>query len=242
MTGGVAGVQGSLAEYAAVDASLLAKKPANLTMREAAALPLILITAWEGLVDRAGVRPGMTVLVHGGAGGVGHIAIQLAKAKGAEVFTTVKPSQHALAQKFGATPIDYTRLSVEEYVKAYTGGEGFDIVYDTLGGETLDNSFKAVRTYQGHVVSILGWGTHSLAPLSFRGASYSGVFTLLPLITGRGRAHHGDILKEAATLAEAGQLQPLLDPINYTMETIEDAYASIQNRTAEGKVVISLFS
>jgi len=242
MTGGVAGVQGSLAEYAAVDASLLAKKPANLTMLEAAALPLILITAWEGLVDRAGVSPGKTVLVHGGAGGVGHIAIQLAKAKGAEVFTTVKPSRHALAQKFGATPIDYTRLSVEEYVKAYTGGEGFDIVYDTLGGETLDNSFKAVRTYLGHVVSILGWGTHSLAPLSFRGASYSGVFTLLPLITGRGRAHHGEILKQAATLAEAGQLRPLLDPINYTMDTIEDAYTAMQNRTAEGKIVISLFS
>ena len=240
MTGGVAGVQGSLAEYAAVDASLLAKKPANLTMREAAALPLIFITAWEGLVDRAGVSPGMTVLVHGGAGGVGHIAIQLAKARGAEVFTTVRPSQHALAQKFGATPIDYTRLSVEEYVKAYTDGEGFDIVYDTLGGETLDNSFKAVRTYLGHVVSILGWGTHSLAPLSFRGASYSGVFTLLPLITGRGRAHHGDILKEAATLAEAGQLRPLLDPTNYTMDTIEDAYTAMQNRTAKGKVVISI--
>ncbi|MBS1606666.1 MAG: zinc-dependent alcohol dehydrogenase family protein [Bacteroidetes bacterium] len=240
MTGGVGGVQGSLAEYAAVDASLLAKKPASLTMREAAALPLAFITAWEGLVDRAGVGPGKKVLVHGGAGGVGHIAIQLAKARGAEVFTTIKPSQQPLAQKFGATAIDYTRLSVEEYVKDFTGGEGFDIVFDTLGGETLDNSFKAVRTYEGHVVSILGWGAHSLAPLSFRGATYSGVFTLLPLITGRGRAHHGNILKEAAALADAGRLKPLLDPAIYTMDTIEDAYTSIQNRTAAGKVVVSI--
>ncbi|WP_431215072.1 zinc-binding dehydrogenase [Puia sp. P3] len=180
--------------------------------------------------------------MHGGAGGVGHIAIQLARAKGAEVFTTVKPSQHALAEKLGATPIDYTQFPVEDYVSACTGGEGFDIVYDTLGGTTLDDSFKAVKVYEGHVVSILGWGTHNLAPLSFRGASYSGVFTLLPLITGRGRAHHGEILMAAATLAEAGLLTPLLDPTEYTMKTIDGAYTAMENRTAKGKLVISVSS
>ncbi len=85
MTGGVGGRQGSLAEYAAVEADLLAHKPANLTMREAAALPLITITAWEGLVDRANVQSGQTVLVQGGAGGVGHVAVQIARAFGATV-------------------------------------------------------------------------------------------------------------------------------------------------------------
>jgi NADPH:quinone reductase len=75
MTGGVGGLQGSLAEFAAVDARLLAPKPATLSMREAAALPLVFITAWEGLVDRAGVRSGQKVLIQGGAGGVGHIAV-----------------------------------------------------------------------------------------------------------------------------------------------------------------------
>src|ERR1700758_4761460 len=88
MTGGVGGVQGSLAEYAAVDAALLARKPDSLGMREAAALPLVFITAWEGLVDRAHVQAGQTVLIHGGAGGVGHVAVQLARAKGANVFAT----------------------------------------------------------------------------------------------------------------------------------------------------------
>ena len=88
MTGGVGGLQGSLAEYAAVDADLLARQPARLSMREAAALPLIFITAWEGLVDRAHVAAGQKVLVHGGAGGVGHVAIQIARAFGAEVFAT----------------------------------------------------------------------------------------------------------------------------------------------------------
>jgi NADPH:quinone reductase len=88
MTGGVGGIQGSLAEYATVDPALLARKPSNMTMREAAALPLIFITAWEGLVDRAKVQAGQKVLVHGGACGVGHIAVQLARARGAEVFAT----------------------------------------------------------------------------------------------------------------------------------------------------------
>jgi NADPH:quinone reductase-like Zn-dependent oxidoreductase len=83
-----------------------------------------------------------------------------------------------------------------------------DLESDAVGGATLDASFAAVRTSTGHVVSILGWGTHSLAPLSFRGATYSGVFTLLPLLTGRGRAHHGEILAEAAALAGAGAADP----------------------------------
>src|ERR1700759_2007065 len=88
MTGGIAGIPGSLAEYQAADARLIALKPAALSFREAAALPLGIITAWEGLVDRAKVGPGKTVLVHGGAGGVGHLAVQVAVAAGATVFAT----------------------------------------------------------------------------------------------------------------------------------------------------------
>ncbi|POA51534.1 quinone oxidoreductase, partial [Pseudomonas sp. GW460-R15] len=84
-------------------------------------------------------------------------------------------------------------------------------VYDTVGGPTLDASFRAARTYHGHVLSCLGWGSHSLAPLSFRGATYSGVFTLLPMLTGKGREHHGQILAEAAQLIDDGKLTPILD-------------------------------
>jgi NADPH:quinone reductase-like Zn-dependent oxidoreductase len=91
MTGGVGGVQGSLAEYAAVDATLLARKPKNLGMRDAASLPLVFITAWEGLVDRARVRSGQNVLIHGGAGGVGHVAVQLARAVGARSSQRARP-------------------------------------------------------------------------------------------------------------------------------------------------------
>ncbi len=94
--------------------------------------------------------------------------------------------------------------------------------------------------YKGHVISILGWGNHSLAPLSFHGATYSGVFTLYPLISGKNRKEHGLILKEAAQLVETGKMIPIVDPQNYTLETIEEAYASILNGTAKGKVVIDI--
>src|SRR5277367_3163605 len=217
MTGGVGGLQGSLAEYAAVDADLLAPKPTKLSMREAAALPLIFITAWEGLVDRAAVRPGQKVLIQG-AGGVGHIAIQVARAFGAEVFATGSAEKADFIERQGATAIDYRALPVEDYVAKYSDGRGFDLVYDTVGGVTLDASFQAVRRF-GHVVSCLGWGSHSLGPLSFRAATYSGVFTLLPLLTGEGRAHHGEILREATRLTEAGKIVPQLDPRRFTLDT-----------------------
>ena len=196
MTGGVGGVQGSLAEYASVDPALLAKKPKTLDMRQAAAVPLIFITAWEGLVDRARVRAGQNVLIHGGAGGVGHVAVQIARAFGANVFATGSAGSLAYIRQLGATPIDYGATTVEQYVTQNTDGKGFDIVYDNVGGVTLDASFNAITRF-GHVVSALGWGTHALAPLSFRGGTYSGVFTLLPLLSGEGRAHHGEILREA---------------------------------------------
>jgi NADPH:quinone reductase len=237
MAGGVGGRQGTLAEQIVVDVDLLAHKPKSLTMRQAAALPLSVITAWEGLVDRANVREGQKVLIHAGAGGVGHIAIQIAQAFGAEVFSTISPQKAEIVQGFGAVPIDYTSLSVEDYVARFTQGAGFDIVYDTVGGATLDASFRAVKLYTGHVVSILGWGTHSLAPLSFRGATYSGVFTLLPLLSGQGLAHHGEILRRAAALADAGKLRPLLSQQRFSTADIEAAYASVTSGFV-GKAVI----
>ncbi|WP_349253878.1 zinc-dependent alcohol dehydrogenase family protein [Bradyrhizobium sp. CB2312] len=238
MTGGVGGVQGSLAEFAAVDADLLALKPANLSMREAAALPLIFITAWEGLIDRAALKAGQKVLIHGGAGGVGHVAIQIARAFGADVYATGSPSQRATIEGFGAVFID-REAAIEAYVAEHTGGRGFDIVYDTVGGKVLDASFEAVRRF-GHVVSALGWGTHALAPLSFRAGTYSGVFTLLPLLSGEGRTHHGEIMAEATRLVEVGKLVPLVDPRHFTLERVGDAYALIRDHATKGKLVVDI--
>jgi NADPH2:quinone reductase len=238
MTGGVGGVQGSLAEYATVDADLLAPKPSSLSMREAAALPLVVITAWEGLVDRAGVKPGQAVLIQGGAGGVGHVAIQVARAFGAELFATGSASRAEALRANGAIPIDRD-MPTSEQVRLFTGGRGFDLVYDTVGGAVLDASFAAVRRF-GHVVSALGWGTHALAPLSFRAGTYSGVFTLLPLLSGEGRAHHGEILARATGLIEAGKLAPRLDPRRFGLDEAEAAHDAVAAGDAAGKVVVSV--
>jgi NADPH:quinone reductase len=240
MTGGVGDNPGSLAEYAAVDQDLLARKPERLSMAESAALPLAAITAWEGLVDRAGTRAGQRVLVQGGAGGVGHVAVQLALARGATVFATGTGPSLDVIRRLGATPIDYRAATPEEYVASATGGEGFDVIFDAVGGATLDASFTAVRVYTGHVVSILGWGTHSLAPLSFRGATYSGVFTLLPLLTGQGRARHGEILAQIAALADAGLLSPIVDATGYDLATVTAAHDAVGSGSRQGKVVVQV--
>jgi NADPH:quinone reductase len=240
MVGGIGGLQGTLAEFIAADADLLAIKPANLSMRETAALPLVFITAWEGLMDRAQVHAGQNVLIHAGAGGVGHVAVQLAHASGAQVFATVSEKKSKIVESYGATAIDYRTTTVEAYVAEHTGGEGFDIVYDTVGGNTLDDSFLAVKTYTGHVVSCLGWGIHKLAPLSFRAATYSGVFTLLPMLTGKGRTHHGEILRAATKLAEAGKLTPLLSQERFTLDTALQAHMAVESGKTVGKVVVEL--
>jgi NADPH2:quinone reductase len=239
MVGGVGGLQGTLAEYIAPNAGLLAPKPKSLSMREAAALPLVTITAWEGIVDRANIRGGDKVLIHAGAGGVGHVAVQLAKARGAEVFTTVSPDKRKIAESFGATAIDYRSLTPEQYVQLHTGGAGFDMIYDTVGGATLDASFLAVKRYTGHVVSCLGWSTHSLAPLSFRSATYSGVFTLYPLLTGLNQAHHGEALRQAAELVDAGKLRPLVNDRRFAADDIAAAHALVE-AGPPGKVVVEI--
>ena len=237
MVGGVGGLQGTLAEYVVANADLVALKPKSLSMREAAALPLITITAWEGIVDHAQVHSGQTVLIHAGAGGVGHIAVQLAKARGARVFATVSPDKRHIVESFGATAIDYRSLTPEQYVALHTGGEGFDVIYDTVGGPTIDASFIAVKRYTGQVISCLGWSNHSLAPLSFRSATYSGVFTLYPLLTGMNQARHGQILREAAALADAGKLKPLLNNQHFSTADIAAAHALVESG-ALGKVVV----
>jgi NADPH:quinone reductase len=238
LTGGVGGLQGSLAEFAAVDPDLLAKKPTHFSMREAAALPLVFLTAWEGLVDRAAVHTDQKVLILGGSGGVGHAAVQIAKARGAKVFATASVAKHDLVRQLGAMPID-RNTAIAQIVQTFTDGQGFDVVYDTVGGSTLNDAFQAVCNY-GHVVSSYGWGQHSLMTLSQKAATYSGVFVLLPLLTGEGRAHHGEILRQATRLAEAGQLSTVVDPRQFILNTALAAHEAVEQGTAVIKIVIDL--
>jgi NADPH2:quinone reductase len=240
MTGGVAGQQGALARYQLVDADLLARVPANISLRQAAAMPLAVITAWEGLINRAKVAAGHKVLVQGGAGGVGHVAVQLAKAFGAEVYATASAKDAGYIRSLGAVFIDYQHNSVEQYLAEHTSNEGFDIVFNTTGGLSLDQAFQSVKSYTGHVVSSLGWGTHSIAPLSFRAASYSGIFTLLPLLTGQSRAQQGEILRQAGQLTEQGLLIMRLDPQEFDFDSAEQAYEKVATTRNSGKVVITV--
>jgi NADPH2:quinone reductase len=239
MTGGVGGIQGGLAQYAAVDERLIARKPSNITMREAAAVPLCFVTAYEGIVDRAHLLPQQAVLVHGGAGGVGHMAVQLSIALGAKVFATGAARSAKAIEGYGATAIDYESCSVSQYVDRYTEGQGFDLVVDTVGGATLDASFVAIKRF-GHVVSVLGFGTHSLAPLTFNEGTYSGVFTLIPLLTGKGRDHHSKMLNEATRLIEGGQLRPRMDPRRFGFSEVESAYIALSYGSNQGKVVVEI--
>jgi NADPH2:quinone reductase len=179
------------------------------------------------------------VLVHGGAGGVGHVAVQLACALSARVWATASPSNLDVLARLGATPIDYRAQTVEQYVASSTGGAGFDVVFDTVGGATLDASFAAVKHF-GHVSSALGWGTHALAPLSFREASYAGVFTLYPLLSGEGRERFGEMLREATQLVEAGKLTPLVDPRRFDFASVERAYEAVSDGSARSKIVVDV--
>jgi len=240
LAGGVLGVQGTLAEYTAVDADLLAIKPKNLSMKEAAAIPLVLLTAWEGLIDRAKVQKGDKVLVHAGAGGVGHMVVQLAKIFGADVYGTVSEQKSAIVKGFGATPID-KNTPVEDYVNQYTDGKGFDLIYDTLGGQSLDDSFKAIRHY-GQIASCYAFGTHTLATSSLRSASIHGVFVLRAMIgnENEGRKHHGDILKQTTKLIEEGKLKPLIDPRKFTLDNAMEAHKAVSDGSAIGKIVVDI--
>ena len=235
--GGLADLPGTLAEYISADIRLIAKKPKNLTMAEAAALPLVAITAFEGL-QRAGIQKGHTVLVHGGTGGVGHIAVQLAKYYGAEVYATGGgEKQLELIASFGAQGINYKTESVEDYVEKYTQGAGFDIVYDSVGGANMLHSFNAAAL-NGQVVSTVSLCEIDLSVAHFKGLSLHVVFMLIQMLHNHKREVHGEILTELTQIIESGALKPLLDSPQYTLDQIGDAYTRLESKKAIGKVVI----
>ena len=237
--GGLLDLQGTLAEYIAADARLVAAKPGNLSMRQAAALPLVSITAYEGLT-RAGISKGQKVLVHGGVGGVGHVAVQLARHFGADVYATVSSdSQFAQVESMGGTPINYQSETVDDYVAKHTAGAGFDVVFDSVGGENMANSFAAAGL-NGQVASTVSLLEMDLSVAHFKGLSLHVIFMLIPMIHDQGREVHGRILEEVSAIAEAGQLSPLLDEMQYGLSEIGAAHARLADGEAVGKIVIDV--
>jgi len=235
--GGLADLPGTLAEYISADARLIAKKPVNLSMEEAAALPLVGITAYEGLM-RAGIQEGQKVLVHGGSGGVGHVALQLAKYFGAEVYSTGGgDKQLALIEQLGGTPINYKTESVADYVEKHTEGAGFDVVFDSVGAANLTNSFEAAAL-NGQIATTVSMVELDLTPAHFKGLSLHVVFMLIPMLHNHKREEHGHILRELAKIAEAGSLKPILDEERFTLEQAGAAHARLESGKGMGKVVI----
>ncbi|WPJ97156.1 zinc-dependent alcohol dehydrogenase family protein [Coraliomargarita algicola] len=235
--GGLADLPGTLAEYIVADSQLIAHKAKNLSMREAAALPLVGITAYEGL-QRAQIAAGQKVLVHGGSGGVGHIAIQLANHWGAEVYSTGGgDAQTALIEQLGATAINYKTETVADYVAKHTDGAGFDLVFDSVGGANLLNSFEAAAL-NGQIATTVTLCELDLSAAHFKGLSLHVVFMLIPMLHNHKRDQHGAILRALTEIAEAGALKPVLDATKFTLEQAGEAHARLESGKAMGKVVI----
>lgn len=237
--GGLADLPGTLAEYIAADSDLIAHKPKNLSMREAAALPLVAITAYEGL-QRAGIGEGQKVLVHGGSGGVGHVALQLAKHWGADVYSTGGgDAQLELIEELGATGINYKTESVEDYVANHTDGAGFDLVFDSVGGKNLTNSFEAARL-NGQIATTVTLTELDLSPFHFKGLSLHVVFMLIPMLHHHKRHEHAAILNDLTRIIESSDFQVVLDENSYSLDEAGEAHARLESGKAIGKVVVDV--
>ena len=237
--GGLADLQGALAEYMLADAKLIAHKPKSLSMREAAAIPLVGITAYEGLT-RAGAEQGQKVLIHGGAGGVGHIAVQLANYFGSEVYATGGDDvQQSVIEKLGATAINFKTESVADYVEKHTDGAGFDAIFDSVGGANLLNSFEAAAL-NAQVATTVSMLELDLNLAHFKGLSLHVVFMLIPMLHDHKREQHGKILAKLAEIADAGMLKPILDEQTFSLEEVGKAHDRLASGQALGKVVVSI--
>jgi len=241
--GGIAGMDGALAEYILVDEDLMALKPKTLSMGDAAALPLVALTAWEALRDKLNVKPGEHILIHGAAGGVGHIAIQLAKFFGAKVSATTTPRSMAVAAKLATDNLGADNLinvkqeTVTDYVTSYTQGNGFDAVFDTIAGENIQRSFEAVKI-NGAVATTLP--VDDVLQVALKSLSFHSVLMLIPMVEGINRAHHGKILTKIATLVDTGVIKPLIDESNFSIWQVAQAHDRLESGQAIGKIVLEI--
>ncbi|WP_028304147.1 zinc-dependent alcohol dehydrogenase family protein [Oceanospirillum maris] len=237
--GGIKRYQGALADYMLADARLIAKKPENIAFAEAAALPVVFITAWRALIERAQIQPKDKVLIHAGTGGVGHVAIQLAKWAGAEVYTTVStPEKAKIAKTLGADDVIFYRdESVEDYVARCTDGKGFDVVFDTVGTDNMDRSFQAAKI-SGTVATIAARSTHDLSPLHGKNLTLHVVFIATPLVHGTDFESQTEAVDAMSSLVGDGYIRPLLDGDLFSFEDVAKAHAKVEAGTAIGKVVL----
>lgn len=241
--GGIGGPEGNYAEYAVVDHRFVARKPKSLSFAEAAAAPLILITAWEALHDRARLQPEQTVLIHGGAGGVGHVAVQLARHAGARVCTTISSDEKAeFVRSLGAEHIiNYHDTDFVEAVLEWTGGKGVSVAFDTVGGEIFEKTCGAVATY-GDLVTILqpaaamNWGTARTRNLRF---SLELMLTPMHLKLASVLEHQCNILRCCAELFDSGRLHVHLQQ-TFPLEEAAAAHRMLEQGGMTGKLALEI--
>jgi NADPH2:quinone reductase len=239
--GGLGAHQGNYAEYTTVDERFAAYKPKSVSFAEAAAAPLVLITAWEALYERGRLEPGEKVLIHAGAGGVGHVAIQLAKLKGANVCTTVSSQQKAnFVKQLGADyPILYKQTDFVQAALDWTGGEGVDLAFDTVGGETFHKTFPAVRIY-GDIVTILEPDANTVWKTARNRNLRIGLELMLtPMLQGivEAQQHHAEILTECAKYIDAGKLKIHISQ-ELPLAEAAKAHQLIESGSTTGKIVL----
>jgi len=242
--GGLGNEQGNYAEYTTVHQDFAAFKPRHVTMEEAAALPLVLITAWEALFDRCCLQEGNTVLIHAGGGGVGHVAVQLAKQAGATVLATVGSREKAAwVTSLGADRVFvYRDVDFATAVLDWTHGCGVDMVFDTVGGDTFCRSFACTRVY-GRIVSLLQWSCDAeqmkLARTRNLGMAFELILTPTVLGLHEERVHQRRILEEGARLIEADKLKIKISHI-LPLADAAKAHTMIEEGHTTGKIVLKI--
>jgi NADPH2:quinone reductase len=240
--GGLGDDPGNYAQYTVVEGSVARPMPATLTHTEAAAGPLVLITAWEALYDRARLSPGQTALIHAGAGGVGHVAIQLAVQGGARVATTVgSPEKASFARALGAEEtILYRDRDFVAAVNVWTAGHGADVVLDTVGPEVFSRSIDCTAPY-GDLVTLLEMSQDNLQEARLRNLRLSYTLMLMPMLRDLpdARAHQGDILDHCARLLDAGSLRIHVDQV-LSLDNAAEAHRRIEDGHTQGKIVLAI--
>ena len=240
--GGLGGPRGTYAEFAVVDQRFLAIKPAALSFAEAAAAPLVLITAWESLYDRGRLQAGQTVLIQAGAGGVGHVAVQLAKLQGAEVCTTVSSEEKAnFVKQLGADAVIlYKNTDVVDEVLTWTQGQGVDLAFDTVGGETFYQTIPAVKIY-GDLVTILepDPALGNLKTARTRNLRISLELMLTPMLQGlvEEQEQQAHILQQCARLCDRNLLKIHVSQ-TFPLEQAQAAHELLETGSVTGKLVL----
>jgi NADPH2:quinone reductase len=242
--GGLGDDTGNYAEYTVVEEQFVSLKPESISFAEAAAAPLVLITAWESLYDRGKLQPGQRVLIHAGAGGVGHIAVQLAKLQGAEVATTVSsPESAAFVKQLGVDlAINYKETDFVQQILEWTDGEGVDLAFDTVGKDTFYKTIPAVKLY-GDLVTILEPDTRigNLKQARLRNLRIGLELMLTPMLQRlvEEQKDQAKILQQSARLISQGKLKIHLHQ-TFPLEKAAEAHRLLEAGGMMGKIALTI--